>query len=68
MHVSFYIIVRNSFLMNAWWSCARDYPGYPGQSAQYDGHGGGQHDVSQNALLSSLLKINQIINKIKNYQ
>ena len=29
---------------------ARDCPGYPGQSAQSDGHLGGQHDVSENAL------------------
>ena len=27
-----------------------DCPGYPGQSAQSDGHVGGQHDVSENAL------------------
>ena len=29
---------------------ARDCPGYPGQSAQYNGHVGGQYDVSESAL------------------
>ena len=28
---------------------ARDCPGYLGQSAQSDGHVGGQHEVSENA-------------------
>ena len=28
----------------------RDCPGYLGQSAQSDGHIGGQHDASENAL------------------
>ena len=57
MQASFYIIVRNGCSMNfsirgssAWWSRARDYPGYPGQSAQSHGHFGGQHDISENAL------------------
>ena len=50
---SFYIIVHNGFSINfsihgssAWWSRTR-FPGYPGQSAQSDGHFGGQHDVSK---------------------
>ena len=30
-----------------------DCPGYPGQFAQSDGHVGGQHDVSENALLNA---------------
>ena len=57
MQASFYIIVRNGFSMNlsirgssAWWSRARGCPGYLGQSAQSDGHVGGQHDVGENAL------------------
>ena len=29
---------------------AHDCSGYPGQSTQSDGHVGGQHDVSENAL------------------
>ena len=32
---------------------ARDCPGYPGQSVQSDGHVGGQHNVSENALYFS---------------
>ena len=33
-------------------ACAHhDCPGYPGQSTQSDSHVGGQHDVSENALL-----------------
>ena len=67
MQVSFYIIVRNSFSMNfsirsssAWRlraraHVARDYPGYPGQSVQSDGHVGGQHDVSENSLLLAVI-------------
>ena len=66
MHVSFYIIVRNGFSMNellhsrfkrfmiAYVHGARYCPGYPGQSAQSDGHVGGQHDVSENALFAYL--------------
>ena len=62
IQASFYIIVRNGFAMNfsirgssAWWSHARMVRvtalDYPGQSVQSDGHVGGQHDVSENALL-----------------
>ena len=61
MQASLYIIVRNGFftkfsicVSSAWWlrarRSARDCPGYPGQSAQSEGHVGGQHDVSENAL------------------
>ena len=57
MQACFYIMVRNSFSINfsicgsrAWWSRAHDCPGYPGQSAKSNGHVGGQHDVSENAL------------------
>ena len=32
-----------------------DCPGYPGQSAQSNDHVGGQHNVSENALLHSFL-------------
>ena len=34
---------------------AHDCPGYSGQSAQSDGHVGGQHDVSENAIYTSAL-------------
>ena len=33
---------------------SRDCPGYPGQFTQSNGHVGGQHDVSENALLNAL--------------
>ena len=63
MQASFYIIVRDGLrflheLLHSWFKRmmiayahgARDCPGYQGQSAQSDGHVGGQHDVSENAL------------------
>ena len=64
MQASFYIIVRNGFvheLRHLWFkrmviACAHDAcdcPGYPVQSAQSDGHVGGQHDVSENAVFIS---------------
>ena len=46
----FYIIVRKH-MMIAYAHGACDCSGYPGQSAQSDGHVEGQHDVSENALL-----------------
>ena len=63
MQASLYIIVRNGFSMSfsicgskrMMIACAygaRDCPGYhPGQSAQSDGHDGGQYDIGENALL-----------------
>ena len=55
-HLFIYIIVRK--VLHSWFKrmmivCAHgacDCPGYPGQSVQSDGHVGGQHDVSENAL------------------
>ena len=44
---------QTSWIMRMMIACAHgacDCPGYPGQSAQSDGHVGGQHDISENAL------------------
>ena len=61
MLASIYIFVHDVFSMNfsySWFKCmmivyargARDCPGYPGESVQFYGHVGGQHDVGENAL------------------
>ena len=43
IHASFYIIGHKGFMNFS-------IRGYPGQSAQFDGHVGGQHDVSENTI------------------
>ena len=73
MQASFYIIVRNGFSMNfkrmmiAYTHGAHDCPRYPGQSAQFNGHVGGQHDVSENALCVYFNSFTLGATKIKPY-